>query len=113
MKPLPAMDCLDRWSQLADIHLLSNHCKEWIEPILTRIEKYTKSITISNQVGYWKLQQQIYELVETQFEYKDLIIYVDDQEKNLKPAMDIGWTTILADEHNKWIQEIEPIINKT
>ncbi|MEK4273646.1 hypothetical protein [Paenibacillus sp. FSL R7-0026] len=54
--PLPAAQYLERWSEFADIHLLSNHCKEWIEPNLSRLSSFTKSVTISNQVGLCKLR---------------------------------------------------------
>ncbi len=32
LKTLPAFDCIPNWSELADIHLLSNHRREWLEP---------------------------------------------------------------------------------
>ncbi len=110
MKPLPAIDYLEEWSRIADIHLLSNHCKEWLEPIILEIESFTKSITISNQVGYCKPMHQIYKIVEKHFEHKGLILFVDDQEKNLKPVHNLGWRTLLADDDNKWIDDVKPIL---
>ncbi|CAM3949671.1 HAD-IA family hydrolase [Cohnella lubricantis] len=101
---------LEQWSQNADIHLLSNHCKEWIDPILTSIKRYTKNVIISNQVGLCKPDTQIYELIESRFESKDRVLYVDDQEKNLKPANKLGWNTLLADNQNKWVNDVERFI---
>lgn len=113
LKPLPAIEYLERWSHIADIHILSNHCKEWLESTLTRIEPYSKSITISNQVGLRKPELEIYKLVERNFENYDpnqWILYIDDQEKNFKPAIELGWNTLLADNEHKWILDVEAII---
>ena len=111
--PLPAVNCLAEWSHIADIHILSNHCLEWVEPILMRIKPFTKSITISNQVGLRKPDIQIYKHVENQFDYSGPnrnILYIDDQAKNLLPATRLGWGTLLADKEHRWIEEVKPII---
>ena len=107
---LPALHYLERWSQHADIHLLSNHCYEWVKPILLTIEKHTKSITISNQVGFCKPQREIYEIVESHMNFRTRIIFVDDQSKNFKPAMKLGWETMLADEQHNWIEKLDHIL---
>ncbi|WP_127536000.1 HAD family hydrolase [Paenibacillus illinoisensis] len=104
---LPAIHYLERWSQHADIHLLSNHCHEWVKPILLMIEKHTKSITISNQVGFCKPHREIYEIAESHMNFRTRIIFVDDQSKNFKPAMQLGWETMLADEQHNWIEKID------
>ena len=38
LEPLPGLNYLAEWSEIADIHILSNHCKEWLESILERVE---------------------------------------------------------------------------
>lgn len=110
MNMLPAVQYLERWSGIADIHLLSNHCQEWLAPLLDKVEKYTTSITISNQVGFCKPQPEIYAIVERFMPDKDYIVYVDDQEKNFAPAKPLGWITLLADERHRWIGQLEPIL---
>ncbi|WP_145147020.1 HAD-IA family hydrolase [Paenibacillus xylanexedens] len=104
--PLPASQYLEGWSKLADIHLLSNHCKEWIEPNMSSINKFAKSVTISNQVGLCKPDIEIYKLVDSFLPVGEEVLFIDDQEKNLKSAKALGWTTILADEHCNWINEL-------
>ena len=110
LEPLPGLNYLAEWSEIADIHILSNHCKEWLESILERVEPYTKSITISNQVGLRKPDIQIYQHVGKQFEAGQTVVYIDDQEKNLKPVIELGWKTLLADKEHKWIEKVEPMI---
>lgn len=112
MTPLPAFEQLVHWSQIADIHLLSNHRKEWIDDILKPIKPYIKSITISSEVGMCKPDPSIYTLVRSQFNSdSQLIIYVDDQEKNMVPANDLGWMTCIADDEGLWIDEITKIFD--
>ncbi|MEO2259621.1 HAD-IA family hydrolase [Paenibacillus amylolyticus] len=108
--PLPAAQYLERWSVFADIHLLSNHCKEWIEPNLNRLSLFTKSITISNQVGLCKPEIEIYQRVETFLAAGEEVLFIDDQEKNLHSAKLLGWKTLLADEAGDWVNEVESLL---
>ena len=85
--PLPAAQYLERWSEGADIHLLSNHCKEWIQPNLDRLSQHAKSVTISNQVGLCKPEIEIYQLVETQLALGAEVLFIDDQEKICIPLI--------------------------
>lgn len=110
--PLPTAQYLERWSELADIHLLSNHCKEWIEPNLSRLSSFTKSITISNQVGLCKPEIEIYQRVETFLVAGEEVLFIDDQEKNLHSAKLLGWETLLADEEGDWVNEVESLLRK-
>lgn len=115
LEPFPAINYLEHWSRSADIHILSNHCHEWLEPILCKIKPYTISVTISNQVGLRKPDILIYKHVEQFFKLdedaKPTVLYVDDQEKNLKPAVELGWSVLLADKENKWLNKVEPILS--
>ncbi|NMO97027.1 HAD-IA family hydrolase [Paenibacillus lemnae] len=110
LKPLPALQQLERWSEAADIHILSNHCQEWLEHLLPLIEPFAESVTVSNQVGLCKPEPEIYTLVSHHFgelnEEID-ILYVDDQDKNLEPARQLGWKTLLADPEHRWISIVE------
>lgn len=110
MNMLPAVQYLVRWSGIADIHLLSNHCQEWLAPLLDRVEKHTTSMTISNQVGYCKPQPEIYAIVKAYMPHQDRIVYVDDQDKNFAPAETLGWITVLADDQHRWIGRLESIL---
>jgi len=113
LEPLPGLYRLATWSQIADIHIVSNHCKEWLTPTLERVEPYAKSITISNQVGLSKPDIRIFQHVEKQFAHSNqTIIYVDDQEKNLKRAMELGWSTLLADQEHRWIEQVDQLLVK-
>ncbi|WP_445670922.1 HAD-IA family hydrolase [Paenibacillus sp. FSL R5-0473] len=110
MVPLPAAQYLERWSEFADIHLLSNHCKEWIEPNLSCLSSFTKSVTISNQVGLCKPEIEIYQRVKTLLAAGEEVLFIDDQEKNLHSAKLLGWKTLLADEEGDWVNEVESLL---
>ncbi|MBD0380180.1 HAD family hydrolase [Paenibacillus sedimenti] len=110
--PLPAIEQISKWSDKADIHLLSNHRNEWLAPLLNPISKYLKSITISSEVGNCKPDPKIYQLVQEKIVHRTTsIIYVDDQQKNLIPAEELGWETVFADQEGKWVTEITNRLN--
>ncbi|AND41476.1 HAD family hydrolase [Cytobacillus oceanisediminis] len=106
IKPLPALEEIIKWSKYADIHLLSNHRKEWVEHIIRPYEDYIKSITISGDVGYCKPKVEIYLKVNSYFNGKDNVLFVDDQKKNLIEAKNLGWNTLLADGKGEWIEKV-------
>lgn len=103
--PLPALDYLPQWSQIADIHLVSNHRSEWLS--LSAVNEYIKSITISSDVGFCKPQQEIFEITTKKLNAEMSVLFVDDQEKNLRTAAEFGWRTLLADKQGNWISQVE------
>ncbi|MBB6732386.1 HAD-IA family hydrolase [Cohnella zeiphila] len=107
LKPLPALDRLSAWSRSADVHLLSNHCREWLTPSLGSVEPILKSITISNQAGCCKPEPDIYRIVDFHCGKHRQILFVDDQAKNLEPAIRLGWRTLLADDRGLWMEEVK------
>jgi putative hydrolase of the HAD superfamily len=110
IKPLPAIEELSVWSEYANIHLLSNHRLEWVKHIITPIQKYIKSITISGEVGCCKPQVDIYLRVKTFLNSEKNVLFVDDQEKNLREANKLGWHTLLADEKGEWTKKVIPFL---
>jgi putative hydrolase of the HAD superfamily len=111
LKPLPALGRLADWCRLADVHLLSNHCREWLSPFLRDVEPALRSATISNQVGCCKPEPDIYRMVDDRCGDSRNILFVDDQTKNLEPAARLGWRTLLADDLGLWMAEAERFIS--
>ncbi|GGG16880.1 HAD family hydrolase [Paenibacillus abyssi] len=112
IEPLPALEEVPLWSEYANIHLLSNHRIEWVKHIISPIEKYISSITISSEVGFCKPQVDIYLIVNSKCKNKDNVLLVDDQEKNLIEARNLGWNTLLADGKGEWTKNIrEQLLN--
>ncbi|MGM7683765.1 HAD family hydrolase [Cytobacillus sp. Hm23] len=110
LKLLPAVHHVAKWSQFADIHILSNHRMEWIEPILKEIQNDVKSITVSSEVGYCKPHKAIYTTIQTKLDSEKETLFVDDQEQNFVEARTLGWRTLLADEQGSWINQIMPLL---
>lgn len=105
IKPLPAFEEIPLWSKYANIHLLSNHRIEWVKHIIRPVEEYIKSINISGDVGFCKPQVEIYLKVSSHFKGEENVLFVDDQEKNLIEARNLGWNTLLADDKGEWIKK--------
>ncbi|MCH1627931.1 HAD family hydrolase [Ferdinandcohnia quinoae] len=106
IKPLPALEMIPLWSEFANIHLLSNHRTEWVDHIISPIEYYIKSITISSDVGVSKPQRDIYLKVNAHLSPNENVLFVDDQDKNLIEARNLGWNTLLADTKGEWIKYV-------
>lgn len=110
LQPLPALEKIAEWSLIADIHLLSNHLPAWVEPIVNPINKYLKSITISSETGLRKPHPDIYRRMASHLPKDTVVLFVDDQHKNLKQAASLGWRTLLADEDSRWISMVLPLL---
>lgn len=78
--------------------LLSAHVREWVYFLREKFdyEKYFDAILYSYQAGYTKPDIRLYKEIgeRIQVEPKDCI-YIDDKEKFLKPAEEIGMNIIL------------------
>lgn len=108
MKPLPALERLEYWSQSMELHVLSNHRAEWIRPILEPYAKYFTTMTISSEEGVCKPDIEIYQLVQDKIQATpQQILFVDDTETNLHTAASIGWNTLFADSDGQWIAAID------
>jgi len=78
--------------------LLSSHTKEWVDFIRRKFdyEKYFDSILYSYQVGYVKPEKKFYEDIIKKLQVEpEYCIYIDDKEKYLEPAKELGMKTIL------------------
>ncbi|UJF32900.1 HAD-IA family hydrolase [Paenibacillus hexagrammi] len=107
---LPAWEHLEGWSERAELHILSNHRQEWIGPILAPIHELLSSITISSQSGCCKPYPDIYAAAASKLQTSAPVLFVDDQEKNLREAAKLGWMTLLADEAGEWIRRVDALL---
>jgi FMN phosphatase YigB (HAD superfamily) len=106
LQPLPAMTHLADWARLADIHLLSNHRREWITPVLGPIMHHVRSVTISSVVGCCKPHPDIYAVTAAKVLPGSLTVFVDNQHQNLLPAKALGWRIVYADTGGTWMHAL-------
>lgn len=107
IKPLPARELIPEWSKYADIHLLSNHRKEWLNHIIEPIQDNVNTITISSEVGFCKPQSEIFLKAAEHINLEKKTVFIDDQEKNLIVPHNLGWHTFLADKNGDWVQKVD------
>jgi len=112
LRPLPAIEEMSKWSTVADIHVLSNHLPSWVEPIITPIKPFLKSITISSEAAFQKPHPAIFDKVTAQLPPECFVLFVDDHPKNTKQAALHGWQTLLADEEGRWISHVLPLLKQ-
>ncbi|MFM9276928.1 HAD family hydrolase [Paenibacillus jiagnxiensis] len=110
LKLLPAAELLPRWSGIADIHLLSNHRTEWVTELIRPLEPYVTSMHISDKSGFCKPDKRAFDQLHRQLGGRKMI-YVDDQEKNLAPAKELGWTAVLANPEGQWTEGVSYLLN--
>ncbi len=104
--PLPALGRLERWSERADIHILSNHVGAWIMPLFAGLEHALRSMTVSSEAGFEKLDLRLFEAAARHLRSPQ-VCFVDDKAANLEAARLLGWDTLLADPEQAWIAELE------
>jgi len=105
LKPLPALELLPAWSQRCDIVIMSNHRTEWLSPLLSHSRAYIKNCFISDQAGMYKPSLDWFRLVDQHISTP--VHFVDDSEKNISAAKQLGWQTTIADKHGKWTAAID------
>ncbi|WP_243643941.1 HAD-IA family hydrolase [Paenibacillus pinisoli] len=105
LAPLPGMLQLPEWSKHADIHILSNHLAAWIDPVLEPVRPFLTSVTISSQIGMSKPQLELYEYACALLPPTAPVLFIDDQERNLRQGAAVGWHTLQADPDGRWIDE--------
>jgi putative hydrolase of the HAD superfamily len=113
LQPLPALAKVAEWSEIADVHLLSNHLPSWVEPIVKPIRPYLKSVTISSVAAARKPHPDIYARTAAYLPMGSDVLFVDDQAKNLKQAASLGWRTLLADDKGIWAASVIPLLEKS
>ncbi len=77
--------------------ILSNHFKVWADAIIKRdhLERYFDQIFISEEIGFAKPDKAAYEFVLRTMHVKaEETLFVDDQERNLIPAGELGIKTV-------------------
>lgn len=107
LRLLPAAGRLPGLSERFGIHLLSNHRPEWILDVLRPVLHCFSSLTISSEAGVCKPNPEIYRVVTARLPKGAPVLFIDDQEKNLAPARELGWQTMLADEEGTWLDRLE------
>lgn len=111
IRPLPALERLAGWRDLASLNILSNHRTEWIAPVLARLYPLADHVIVSAEVGFRKPEPEIYGLMDARLGGFADILYVDDAKSNLPQGAALGWHTLLADEGGAWIAQAERWLN--
>ncbi|MFF2888167.1 hypothetical protein [Paenibacillus sp. NPDC057967] len=107
LTPLPGLLELPKWNKQADIHILSNHLSAWVDPILESVRPFLTTVTISSQVGMSKPQRELYDYASSLLPASAPVLFIDDQDKNLRQGAAVGWHTLQADSEGHWIGEAD------
>lgn len=91
--------------------LVSNETIEGGEKIKqTEVSKYFDVILISAEVGFMKPQQEMFELLLSKLEIKpEEFVFVDDAEKSLEKAGEIGFIPVLFQNSGELIKSLREL----
>jgi epoxide hydrolase-like predicted phosphatase len=98
------------------VYYLSDSVKERVEDLRVRydFEKWFDGGIFSHEVGVRKPNPQVYKIILQKFNLiPEETIFIDDKEKNLVPAREIGMKTILfenAEELRKELNNVLPFV---
>lgn len=95
-----ALNALSAVSTHGPVWLLSNHLSSWLRGVLREggAEKYLGRLFISSETGHLKPSPQSYtQVLEAWTGPAESILFVDDQEANLRTALEMGMRTFRAD----------------
>ncbi len=114
MKPIDGSEnFLKKLSEKYILVLLSNNCYDWGEKVFEELnfKKYFNHIFFSHKLGLAKPNLDIYELaiskVKNNIVNNKNIIFIDDNEKNLIPARNLGIRTIIFNSYDDVYKKIE------
>lgn len=92
------------------VYYLSDSVKERIDYLRNRydFERWFEGGIFSHEVGFRKPNPEIYKMILRKFDLKpDEAIFIDDKEKNLHPASDLGMKTIIFENCEKLKQKLK------
>jgi putative hydrolase of the HAD superfamily len=107
LNPLPAMERLPQWSQVAEVHILSNHLLAWVMPLLMPVQACLTHIVVSSSTGWRKPQSELFAHLDGLLPRAAPVLFVDDQLPNLRQAETFGWDVALADPDGRWIETVD------
>lgn len=112
MTILPAALKIPFLAQNHTLGILSNHRSEWLLPRLKfdGITEYIDEefIFVSDQIKAVKPEIKAYEIVLQRSGFRPgEITFVDDKQRNLDTAKDLGFKTILADKKAEWVKLLD------
>ncbi len=114
VQPYPIM--LETINKLQDAHIPVGLLSNIIPPAKIKIESgggysHFDFTVLSCEVGYAKPDTEMYDLAMAYFDglQSEEIVFIDDQEKCLPPAQDLGMETILATSSEQIIERLKKL----
>jgi len=103
------LDLVKKLKENYKLAMISNQIEDWLEEVIEqhKLNDFLDVITTSYRFGKAKPDQGIFrETIEKLDLKSEEIIFIDDQEKNLSPAREVGMKTILFKDTEQLINEL-------
>lgn len=105
-------DVVKRLKKKYKLGLLSNHIEDWLEEVIqnNKLDKYFDVIVTSYKSRKAKPNIEIFKEVVNELKVKPTeCVYIDDLEKNILPAKELGMHVILFTSLEQLLKELRAI----
>lgn len=108
---LPAADRVPRWAAGVGVAVLSNQRGGWVRPLLERagVLPHLAHVWISSETGRVKPDPEAFAPLAA-LGPPGAVLYVDDQERNLRAAAGAGARVLHADAEGRWAAEVDRLL---
>lgn len=111
--PGPASVRLEAWSRRARLRVLSNHRTRWMNGHLARLDlrRYFERVVVSDAIGHAKPEPEAFEVALGDAGVgRDEVLFVDDKQRNVLVARDLGLQAVWADPRRRWLDEVDALL---
>ncbi len=107
--PGPAAPRLPSWAAHVPVWLLTNHRTAWIEHRLERfgLRRWFHRVLVSDALGALKPETSVFAPLLAHVRDAAAVLLVDDQEKNVIAAGQLGLSAVFADPLGHWLSEVD------
>lgn len=111
--PGPAAGRLPSWARVTRLRVLSNHRARWMEGHLERLglRDHFERVLVSEAIGYAKPEVEAFEVALADAGVpRDQVLFVDDKQRNVVVARELGLQAVWADPTSRWLEEVDGLI---
>ncbi|HRE91504.1 MAG TPA: HAD-IA family hydrolase [Myxococcota bacterium] len=104
---------MSAWSRVARLRVLSNHRTRWMSGHLSRfrLREHFERVVVSEAIGCAKPDIRAFELALTDAGVSPgEVLFVDDKQRNVLVARELGLQAVWADPTSRWLDEVEALL---
>ena len=103
---------LPGWRRTVEIWVLSNHRSHWLEARLDRfgLDDHLERVLVSDALGAMKPDTRAFDAVRSAVSRPESVLFVDDQQRNVNAAAQLGFRALRASDDPAWIDVVDDAV---